>query len=316
MTVKLGVVMDAIQSISYKKDSTFALLLEAQSRHFELYYFEQKDLFLRDGIPYGNAKILKVFRDADTWFSFQAEKKIPLSELQIILMRKDPPFNEQYIYTTYLLEYAERLGVFVMNRPQALRDINEKIAIMEFPEYISQTLVTRSMKELQNFWKEQKDIVCKPLHAMGGFSVFRLQENEVNANVIFQKLTENETTEIMAQRFIPEIIKGDKRILMIDGEPFPHVLARIPQGEDWRGNLAAGAKGTVQMLSNRDQAICALVGPFLKKHGLYFVGLDVIGDYLTEINVTSPTGIRELESALQVNISGLLFDKVEKYLKK
>ncbi|SRR5579883_15277 len=310
MTIRLGVVMDPIGSIRYQKDSTLAMLWEAEARGWEIYYFEQANLFLRDGLPYGDARLMHVFRDPHKWFEWYGEKEIALSELDVILMRKDPPFNETYIYTTYILEHAERLGVLVVNRPQSLRDANEKLYATYFPQCSPPTLVTSSIEKLQAFWREQHDIVCKPLNSMGGTSVFRLKADEVNANVIFETLTQAGKNYIMAQRFIPEIKQGDKRILLINGEPVSHALARIPQDHDWRGNLVAGAKGVVQPLSERDLFICSQVGPVLREHGLYFVGLDVIGDYLTEINVTSPTGIREIEAATGLNISKILLDRV------
>lgn len=314
MTRRLGVVMDPIESIGYKKDSTLAMLWEAQAREFTLYYFEQQDLYLRNGVPFGEARLLKVARDPDHWFRFEGSERIPLSTLDVILMRKDPPFNEEYIYTTYLLEHAERLGAVVVNRPQSLRDANEKLFATYFPECCPPSLVTQSIAHLRDFWREYKDIVCKPLNTMGGVSVFRLPQGEINANVIFETLTKDETVFIMAQQYIADIKDGDKRILIIDGEPFPHVLARIPQGDDWRGNLAVGAKSKIQPLSERDRFICSRMGPLLKQSGLYFVGIDVIGDYLTEVNVTSPTGIRELDDGLSSNISSLLFDAIENYL--
>lgn len=316
MTIKLGVVMDDIASIQYKKDSTLAMLWEAKARGYDLYYFEQDSLFLRDGAAYGEARRLDVFKDAAKWYELQEKKTLPLAELHVILMRKDPPFNEEYIYTTYLLEHAERDGVLVVNRPQALRDFNEKMFATYFPQCSPPTLVTRSVAKLREFWTEQKDIVCKPLNSMGGESVFRLRENDVNAAVIFETLTAGGQHHIMAQKFIPEIKDGDKRILLVGGEPIPYALARIPQGEDWRGNLAVGAKGKVQPLTERDRYICSQVSPVLKEKGLYFVGLDVIGDYLTEINITSPTGIRELDAELKNNISQQLFDVIENKLKK
>lgn len=312
--LKLAVVMDPIQLIHYKKDSTLAMLWEAQDRDYQLFYIEQKDLFLRNSIPYAHAKSLQVFRDPNKWFALNEAQEIPLSDLNVILMRKDPPFNEEYIYSTYLLEHAERLGVLVINRAQSLRDANEKLFATYFPQCSPPTLVTQSMGILKDFWQTYGDIVCKPLNTMGGVSVFRLRKEEVNANVIFETLTKNGHSHIMAQQFIPEITAGDKRILLINGEPIPHVLARIPQGDDWRGNLAAGAKGVVQALSERDSYICQQLKPSLKERGLYFVGIDIIGNYLTEVNVTSPTGIRELDDALGLNISAVLFDYIEKQL--
>lgn len=315
MTLRLGVIMDPIGSIHYKKDTTLAMLWEAQARGWEIHYFELKDLFLRDGIPFGAARMLQVSHDSENWYAFKNEKVMPLAELDVILMRKDPPFNEEYIYATYLLEHAERLGVLVVNRPQSLRDANEKLFAAHFPQCSPPALVTQSKEKLFAFWQEHKDIVCKPLNSMGGASVFRLRAGDVNANVIFDTLTHNETSYIMTQRFIPEIKNGDKRILIIDGEAVPHALARVPQGNDWRGNLAVGAKGVVQPLSERDQWICQQVGPALRERGLYFVGIDVIGDYLTEINVTSPTGVREIDAGAGINISGMLLDAVERYLR-
>ncbi len=308
MTIRLGVVMDPIQSIHYKKDSTLAMLLEAQARGWELVYFEQKDLFLRDSIPYAHARKLKVFKNAEHWFELSEPTECVLGDLNIILMRKDPPFNEAYIYTTYILEHAERLGALVVNRPQSLRDANEKFFAASFPDCCPPTLMSQSSHDLTRFWQEHKDIVCKPLNTMGGKSVFRLREEEVNAGVIFETLTQNESVCIVAQRFIPEIKDGDKRVILINGEAVPFALARVPQGKDWRGNLAVGAKGEVRQLTERDRFICEKMGPTLKAKGLYFVGIDIIGDYLTEVNVTSPTGIRELDAANDISISALLFD--------
>jgi glutathione synthase len=316
MTIHLGVVMDPIQSVQYKKDSTLAMLWEAQARGWKISYFEQRDLFLRDGLPYGDARDLRVSRDPDNWFELGTKQCIPLDGFDIILMRKDPPFDEEYIYTTYILEHAERQGVLVANRPQALRDSNEKLFATYFPQCCPATLVTRSSEKLRTFWEEHRDIVCKPLNSMGGVSVFRLRDSDVNANVIFETLTHNQTSYIMAQRFIPEIKSGDKRILMIDGNPVPYLLARVPQANDWRGNLAVGAKGVVQPLSEHDRWICAQVGPALRVRGLYFAGIDIIGDYLTEINVTSPTGIREIDDGAGVNVSAMLLDALVPYMKK
>ncbi len=312
MTIKrLGVVMDPISSIHRKKDSTFAMLLEAKARGYEIYYFEQKDLFLQEGKAFGDAQLLDVHDEDTTWFTFKGAKRIALHECQIILMRKDPPFNEEYIYTTYILEHAERLGARVVNRPQALRDANEKMFTTFFAECMPKTLVSSTYQHLHDFWQQYGDIVCKPLNGMGGVSVFRLQKNDVNAKVVFETLTQQGQCYIMAQQFIPDITQGDKRILMLNGEPVPHVLARIPQGNDWRGNLAMGAKGVVQPISENDLKICKIVGPTLRKMGLYFVGLDVIGNYLTEINVTSPTCIREIDRDAKINISAQLFNILE-----
>lgn len=314
MTIQLGVVMDDIASINYKKDSTLAMLWEAKQRGWDIWYLELQDIFLRDGIAYGTAKQLDVFHDDKKWFAFKQSKTLPLSALNVILMRKDPPFDEQYIYATYILEHAQDAGTLVVNHPQALRDANEKLFATWFPQCSPPAIVTKSQANLAAFWEEHHDIVCKPLNAMGGKSIFRLQNHDVNANVIFDTLTEGQSRYIMAQRFIPEIKAGDKRILMINGEPVPFVLARVPQGDDWRGNLAVGAKGVVQALSERERWICQQVGPELRKRGLYFVGLDVIGDYLTEINVTSPTCIREIDAGANINVAGILMDFVQSKL--
>lgn len=312
--IRLGVIMDSIADIHYNKDSTLAMLWEAQARGWDIFYMEQNDVFLQDGNAYAEATSLTLFQDPQQWFKFNERKTMALSELNVILMRKDPPFNQAYIYTTQLLDYAARSGVLVVNNPQALRDYNEKIFAACFPDCAPPTLVTASKEKLTAFLNQHKDIVCKPLDSMGGVSIFKLRQGDMNAPVIFETLTHSQSIPIMAQRFIPEITAGDKRILLINGEAIPYALARIPQGEDWRGNLAVGAKGVVQPLSTRDQFICAQVGPMLREHGLYFVGIDVIGDYLTEINVTSPTGIRELDAHLKINISARLFDVIEKKL--
>lgn len=314
MTKILGVVMDPIGSINVKKDSTLAMLLEATRRGWTIHYFEQKDLFLRDGVAYGKSRLLNVFADKNHWFEFGAEADVPLAMLNVILMRKDPPFDREYIYTTYILEQAEHAGALVVNKPQSLRDANEKLFTAWFPACCPPTLVTRSMAMLREFYQEQQDIICKPLDTMGGTSVFHLRANDPNASVVFETLTERDTRLMMAQRFIPEIAAGDKRILLINGEPIPFALARIPDARDWRGNLAAGAQGVAQPLTERDRWICQQVGPVLREKGLYFVGIDVIGDFLTEINVTSPTCIRELDEQCHLNIAAILFDCLEKYL--
>ncbi len=305
---RLGVVMDPIASIHVEKDSTLAMLLEAQTRGWQIYYFEQRDLLVKDGIAYGDAALLKVTASTSSWFSLQEKQRMPLAELDVILMRKDPPFNKEYIYTTYILELAERAGTMIVNRPQALRDCNEKFYATHFPQCTPPTLVAQSKEHLFEFWREHKDIVCKPLSGMGGAQVFRLRDGDTNAVAIFDLLTRYEQVYVMAQAFIPEINKGDKRILLINGEPIPYALARVPQGKEWRGNLALGAKGVVQPLSERDKFICAQVGPDFVKRGLYFVGLDVIGDHLTEINVTSPTCIRQIDAGANINVSKILMD--------
>jgi glutathione synthase len=315
MQIKLGVVMDPIQAIQVKKDSTLAMLLEAQHRDWKIFYFEPKDLFLRDGKAYGNSRSLTVFNDTAHWYEFGATEQIELSHLNLILMRKDPPFNIEYIYTTYILEQAERAGALVVNKPQSLRDANEKMFTAWFPQCCPSTLVTGDIKMLREFYQVEKDIICKPLDSMGGESIFRLTYPDLNAAVVFETLTKKGTGFMMAQRFIPEITAGDKRILLLDGEPVPYALARVPATTELRGNLAAGARAEARELTPRDRWICEQVGPTLRQKGLLFVGLDVIGDYLTEINVTSPTCIRELDAQCQLNISARFFDKLLPYIK-
>lgn len=310
MTLKLGVIMDPIGSVNRKKDTTLAMLWEADSRGYHIYYFEQKNLSLKDGIPCGNGRRLTFNCEGDHWFNLGKEERIPLKELNVILMRKDPPFNEEYIYTTYILEQAQPEAL-VVNNPQSLRDANEKLFAAYFPQCTPPNIVTQSKEELKQFWKEHKDIVCKPLDTMGGVSIFRLAPNDTNGNVVFETLTRNGTFPIMAQRYIPEVVRGDKRILLIDGKPIPHALMRIPQGGDWRGNLAVGAKGVVQPLTERDYWICEQIGPELAKRGLIFVGIDVIGGYLTEVNVTSPTCIREIDAESGTNIAADLMNVIE-----
>ena len=310
MTLKLGVVMDPIGSIAFPKDSTLAMLLEAQTRSWEIYYMEQSDLFLRDGETQARTRRLKVAADPKHWFEFGAEATAPLTALDAILMRKDPPFDMQYIYTTMLLERAEARGVLVVNKPQSLRDCNEKLFTAWFPNFTPPTLVTRRAARLRDFLAEHGDVILKPLDAMGGASVFRLRAGDPNINVAIETLTRDETEYAMAQRFIPEIAAGDKRILLVDGAPVPYALARIPAPGETRGNLAAGGRGVGVPLSARDRAICAEVGPVLREKGLLFAGLDVIGDWLTEINVTSPTCIRELDQLYGLNIASLLMDAI------
>jgi len=304
--------MDPIGSITVKKDSTFAMLLAAQARGWSLRYMELNDLFLRDGVTHARARAVSVREDPKDWYTLGDEQTVPLHDLDAVLMRKDPPFDMEYVYATYMLQRAEEAGLLVVNKPQSLRDANEKMFTAWFPQCCPPTLVSREGARLKAFLKEQEDIVIKPLDGMGGASIFRLGVDEPNINVIFETLTRNGTRFAMAQRFIPEISKGDKRILLIDGEPVPHALARVPAEGDLRGNLAAGAKGVGTELSPRDRWICHQVGAELKRRGLLFVGLDVIGDYLTEINVTSPTCIRELDALFGLDIAGTLMDLIER----
>ena len=316
MTLKLGVVMDPIATITIKKDTTFAMLLAAQARNWELHYFEQADLYARGGEAFGRARLLNVKDDKHGWFTFRGERDLPLAELDVILMRKDPPFDMEYIYTTYLLELAEAAGTLVVNRCRSLRDANEKFFALNFPQCGPPTLVSREPARLKTFLDEQDDIVVKPLDGMGGASVFRLRQDDPNLNVILETLTAHGRRSVMAQRYIPEVTAGDKRILLIDGEPVPYALARIPQAGETRANLAAGGRGEGVPLTERDRWICAQVAPRLREMGLLFVGLDVIGDWLTEINVTSPTCARELDAQFGLDIGGDLMLAIERRLRR
>lgn len=308
----LGVIMDPISQINVKKDTTFAMLLEAQQREWSIFYMEQTDLFLKQDIPYARMRRLTVTDRAKNWFEFTAETIAPLTQFAAILMRKDPPVDMHYIYTTQLLALAERQGTLVINKSQSLRDYNEKLFTLQFPQCCPTTVITHSIEDAKLFLEEHNDIIAKPLEGMGGFSVFRLQKNDANINVTLETLSAHNQRYMVLQRYIPEIIAGDKRILMINGEPVPYALARIAPAGETRANLAVGGKGVGQELSDRDRWICQQVAPTLKEKGLYFVGLDVIGDYLTEINITSPTGIRELDQQFHINISGHLLDFIEK----
>ena len=311
MTVKLGVVMDPISEIIVKKDSTLAMLLAAQARGWSIQYMELRDLFFRDGICFGCMRPLTVRDDPADWFDLGEAEIQPLSELDVVLMRKDPPFDMEYIYATYLLERAEQTGVLVVNKPQSLRDANEKMYTAWFPECCPPTIVTREMPRLYEFLAEEKQIIVKPLDGMGGASIFRVSVGDANTNVIFETMTRHESRYIMAQRFIPEISHGDKRVLLINGEPLPYALARVPAEGDARGNLAAGARGVGVELGRRERWIASEVGPVVREKGLIFVGLDVIGDHLTEINVTSPTCIRELDAIYGLDIGSQLMDAIE-----
>jgi len=307
-------VMDPIASITPKKDSSLAMLLEASRRGAEIHYFEQRDLRMLSGKAIGSSTRLTVRDDNDNWFDFGEQAEIELGDLDVILMRKDPPFDMEYVYTTYILDRAKLAGALVVNAPQALRDMNEKAYTAWFPECTPLTLVTRSMAEMKAFLAEHGRIVVKPLDGMGGRSIFVISEGDNNANVIFETLTDYGQRFAMAQVFIPEITLGDKRILLIDGEPVPYALARIPTGDDNRGNIVAGATTKGQELSDADRRICARVGPVLRDQGVLFAGIDVIGNYMTEVNVTSPTGIRELDRNFDLNIAGLMFDAIERHL--
>ena len=308
MSRKLGVVMDPIGSINYKKDTTLALLWAAQERGWALFYIEPSGLFLDGCTPMARGRPLAVHRDPGRWYELEDETETVLSELDVILMRKDPPFDLEYIYATYLLERAEQHGTLVVNRCQSLRDCNEKLFATVFPECCPPLVVSRDMSTLRAFHAKHKDVIYKPLDGMGGSAIFRVREDDPNLSVVLETLTGSGQQTIMAQHYLPEIAEGDKRILMINGEPVPYCLARVPLAGESRGNLAAGGSGRVQPLSQRDQWIAEQVGPALKARGLFFVGLDVIGEYLTEINVTSPTCLREIEAESGLDIAGQLLD--------
>lgn len=314
MRLKFGMVMDPINRINIKKDTSFAMLLEAQARGWALYYMQLNDLYLRNGRAYARTQTLRVQRNVDKWFEFTAEQDIPLDELDVIMMRKDPPFDQEYIYATYLLERAERAGTLVINKPQSLRDANEKLFTAWFPQCCADTLVAREPHLFRHFLAEHGEMILKPLDGMGGTSIFYVRAGDANLSVILETMTQYNTRYIMAQKYIPEIKNGDKRILMVNGEAIPFALARIPAQGETRGNLAAGGSGEGRPLTPRDQWIAAQVGPTLREKGLAFVGIDVIGDYLTEINVTSPTCVQELDKQFNLNISGMLMDHIENTL--
>ncbi len=314
-SIRLGIVMDPITGINPAKDSSLAMMLEAERRGMELHYFEQNDLRIRNGEAQGSSRRIRVFDDARRWFELAGREEIPLGALDAILMRKDPPFDTEFIYTTYILERAEAAGAVVINRPSSLRDINEKVFTAWFPRCCPDTLVTRSMADMRAFLAEHREIVVKPLHSMGGRSIFVVRSDDLNANVIIETLTEYGTRHAMAQRYIPEARLGDKRILLVNGEAPEHVLARVPAKGDHRGNLVMGAAAEVRPLSARDRSIAAEVGPVLRDRGVLFAGLDVIGDYLTEINVTSPTGIRELAKYGGSDLAPKVLDAVEERLR-
>ena len=314
MTISLGVVMDPIASIKSYTDTTLALLLAAQERGWDLYYMEQSDLYLLQGEARASVRALFVADNADTWYELGPREDKSLAEINVVLMRKDPPFDNEYIYSTYILEAAEKQGTLVLNKPQSLRDCNEKVFATQFPQCCPPVLVSRNARQLRDFHRQHQDVIFKPLDGMGGSSIFRCREDDPNVGVILETLTQHGTQLTMAQRYIPEISAGDKRILVVDGEPIPYCLARIPAQGETRGNLAAGGTGVAQPLSERDRWIVAQVAPTLKAKGLLFVGLDVIGDYLTEINVTSPTCAREIDKAYNTRIGARFMDAIAGYL--
>ena len=292
-----------------------AMMFEAQKRGYEIYYMEMKDLYLEQGQCRATAQKVKVFDDSEHWYELAETSDIAVSELDAVLMRKDPPFDTEFIYATYMLERAEVEGTLIVNKPQSLRDCNEKLFTAWFPELTPRTLVTRNNDKIREFHRQEKDIIIKPLDGMGGSSIFRIKENDVNVGVILETLTDHGNQYAMVQEFMPAIKDGDKRILIVNGEPMPYCLARIPAQGETRGNLAAGGRGEARPLSATDKLIAETIAPELKKRGLYFVGLDVIGDKVTEINVTSPTCIREIEAVYPINISGKLMDAIEENIR-
>lgn len=316
MTIKIAVVMDPIETTNYKKDSTLAMLWAASDRGWEISYLTMPDLYLLNSKAMGKATELKVYRDPEHFYDLGETQARPLSDFDVILMRKDPPFDNEYVYATYLLERAEEEGTLVVNKPQSLRDCNEKFFATAFPECTPPHLVSRDAGLLREFHQTHGDVIFKPLDGMGGSAIFRLKPDDPNVSVIIETLTNDGAEQIMAQKYLPEIKEGDKRILVVNGKPVEYCLARLPAKGETRGNLAAGGTGRAQPLSERDRWIANQVAPELVKRGLLFVGLDVIGDYLTEVNVTSPTCIREIDHAYGTCIADLLMDAIEEILEK
>ncbi|MBW8823869.1 MAG: glutathione synthase [Xanthomonadales bacterium] len=311
MRHEVVVVMDPIAAIRPAKDSTLAMLLEAQRRGYPIRYVKPGGLSISDGIAGAEAALLQVRDDKADWFELGEFGPLQFDARHIVLMRKDPPVDPDFVHDTQILTLAQRQGALVVNDPQGLRDMNEKLAALWFPDCCAPTLVSRDARALKAFVQEQGEAVLKPLDGMGGRSIFRASRGDPNLNVMLETLTEGGQHLALAQRYVPEIVDGDKRVLLVDGVPVDWCLARIPQGDEFRGNLAAGGRGEGRPLSERDRWIAARVAPELKRRGMLFVGLDVIGDYLTEVNVTSPTCIRELDAQFGINIAGMLFDAIE-----
>lgn len=313
--MKIAFVVDPLESFRIYKDTTFAIMREAAARGHALYAMEQEDLSWRGGTVYGNARRIELSGQKPQWYRVDDPARLLLSDFDAVLMRKDPPFDMEYLYSTYLLELAESHGARVFNRPRAIRDWNEKLGIARFPQFIAPTVVARHENPIREFLAEHGDIILKPLDGMGGTSVFRVRNDDPNVNVIIETITHYGHRTIMAQRYIPEIRDGDKRILLIGGKPVPHALARIPKAGETRGNLAAGGTGVARELSKRDREIAEAVGSALSKEGLLLVGLDVIGDYLTEVNVTSPTCFQEITDQTGCNVAGMMLDALEQALR-
>ena len=319
MSIKIGIIMDPLPSINIKKDSTFAMMLAAQKSNWEIHTIYQPDLYTENEVPRAFSRITHVEDNPDNWFNFSSEQDIDLSSLNVILMRKDPPFDIEYIATTYILQLAEQRGSLIVNKAASLRDNNEKMFIAQFPQCCTPFLVSRKKNRLREFVNKrfqaaQRDVILKPLDGMGGTSIYRVNPEDPNLSVILETVSENESRTVMAQQFIPEITHGDKRVLLIDGKAIPYALARIPASGETRGNLAAGGTGVGVELTERDHWICQQVAPVLKQQGILFAGIDIIGDYLTEINITSPTCIRELDQIYSLDIAGDLMRCIEKHL--
>ena len=314
MTIRLGVVMDPIEQINYKKDSTLAMLWAAGDRGWHIDYMTLPDLYLDAGKARARVRQVTAFRDPENFYELGEERDIDMGELDVVLMRKDSPFDNEFLYATHILDQAQRQGAWVVNRPQSLRDCNEKLFALQFPQCIPTLIVSRDPVRLRAFHREHQDVVMKPLDGMGGSSIFRLRPDDANVSVIIETLTNHGQTTIMAQKYLPEIVDGDKRILLIDGEPVDYCLARVPAVGESRGNLAAGGTGRAQPLTDQDRWIAEQVGPVAREKGLMFVGLDVIGDSLTEINVTSPTCIREIDTQFGTDIAGSLMDAIARKL--
>ncbi len=316
MSYKLLMIMDPIESINIKKDTSFGFLLEAKNRGWDLFYCQPQNLSLKDNQVIADAQQINVFNEVGAHYDSGTSKNIKFDQFDAVFMRKDPPFDMDYIYSTYLLELAKEAGSLIINDPRSLRDCNEKLYTAWFPKFTPKTLVSASADQIKSFVTEQQDVILKPLDGMGGASIFRVKAGDPNVSVIIETLTQHGKQLAMAQTFIPEIVKGDKRILIVNGEVIPYTLARIPSKGETRGNLAAGGSGVPMPITDKELEIAEKIAPDLVKRGLYFVGLDMIGDYVTEINVTSPTCMRELENEYNINIAGKLFDAIEHQLKQ
>ena len=314
MTIKLGVIMDPIEGIKVSKDSTFAMLLEGQNRGYEIHYLQARDMLLKDGKVVANTSQIRVQDQLSNWFEAQNSDRVEMSYFDVVLMRKDPPFNMEYIYTTYLLDRVQEMGTLVINHPASLRNANEKLFATQFGDCIAPYVITQQRTILNEFINEYEHVVVKPLDGMAGDSIFQIEHNDSNRNVILETITNLDQRTVMAQKFIPEYVHGDKRILLINGEPIPNALLRVPAQGELRANLAKGGSAHGVALSKRDHSICKQIKPALQDMQLAFVGIDIIGEYLTEINVTSPTGIRELDKMYDLNISATLFDYIETQL--